>query len=287
MGGAEALAGLSLVFPLGIILSSLVALLSAGVASVASRSLGANDPARQRDLFNLLLTLALVLGAGLSAAGYGGARAWVGLLGGTRAVLDYGTAYYEILVLGSFFTILGLSSSLLIRATGQIRQAMVFSAVAVVANVVLAVALVRGLHFGVRGAAAGTGLAMLLYCALNVQHLLRGRTALVLGPLRLYLNWPLTREVMAIGSSAFIMQATNFVRQVLILNRQLTTARPPSWRFFGAVYRVYVFSMLPAFGLLQGLQPTVGINHGAGNYRRSSAGSAGISGERRGAASAH
>ncbi|MBC8082117.1 MAG: polysaccharide biosynthesis C-terminal domain-containing protein, partial [Hymenobacter sp.] len=214
--GTDALAGLALVFPLTIIVSSLVGLLSAGLASIASRSLGAGDPARQRDLLNLLLTLSLLLATVVSATGYGFARDWVTLLGATGTVLDYGAAYYEILVLGSFFTLFGLSSSMLIRATGQIRQAMTYSAVAVVANMVLAAALVKGLHLGVRGAAAGTGLAMLLYCGLNLQHLLRGRTALALAPLRLYFDWALTREIVAIGSSAFVMQATNFVRQVLI-----------------------------------------------------------------------
>ncbi|RFP64322.1 hypothetical protein D0N36_14795 [Hymenobacter lapidiphilus] len=158
---------------------------------------------------------------------------------------------------------------MLIRATGQIRQAMSFSAGAVVANMVLAAVLVRGLHWGVRGAALGAGLAMLLYCALNLFHLLRGRTALVLGRPRLYFDWPLTREIMAIGSSAFLMQATSFVRQVLIFKSVASYGTTAELAFFGAVYRIYGFSLLPVFGLLQALQPTVGINHGAGNYERS------------------
>ncbi len=267
--GAGALAGLTLVFPLTILTTSLVGLLSAGVASVASRSLGAGDTARQYHLLNLLLTLSLGLGGALSIIGYGFAREAVALLGATGAVLDHGVAYYEILVLGSFFTLFGLSSSVLIRATGQIRQAMTYSAVAVAANMVLAAGLVRGLHLGVRGAAAGTGLAMLLYCSLNLQYLLRGRTALALAPLRLHFGWSLTREILAIGASAFVMQATNFVRQVLIFKSVAHYGTAAELAFFGAVYRVYGFSMLPAFGLLQALQPTVGINHGAGNYHRS------------------
>ncbi|UOQ70196.1 MATE family efflux transporter [Hymenobacter cellulosilyticus] len=267
--GPDALAGLVLVFPLTVINSSLVALLSAGFSSVASRSLGADDPARQRDLLNLLLTLSLVLGGTVSLLGYGFARQAVALLGGTGAVLRYGAAYYEILALGGFFTLLSLSSSTLIRATGQIRQAMTYSATAVITNMVLAATFVKGLHMGVRGAALGTGLAMLLYCVLNLQHLLRGRTALALGPVRPYFNWPLTREIVGIGSSAFLMQATSFVRQVLIFKSVAHYGTAAELAFFGAVYRVYGFSQLPVFGLLQALQPTVGINHGAGNYLRS------------------
>ncbi|GAA3945331.1 MATE family efflux transporter [Hymenobacter algoricola] len=267
--GPAALAGLTLTFPLTLLVSSLVGLLSAGVASVASRSLGADDPARQRELLNVLLTLSLLLAGVVGGSGYYFARSWVQLLGATGAVLDYGTAYYQTLVLSSFFTLLGLSTSVLIRATGQLRQAMTFSAVAVLANLVLAALLVRGLHLGVRGAALGTGGAMLLYAALNLQHLLRGRTALALGPLRLRLEWPLTREILAIGSSAFLMQATQFGRQVLIFKSVAHYGSVAELAFFGAVYRVYSFSMLPVFGVLQALQPTVGINHGAGQHRRS------------------
>lgn len=267
--GPEALAGLVLVFPLTVINSSLVALLSAGFSSVASRSLGAGDPARQRDLLNLLLTLSLVLGGAVTLLGYSFARDWVTLLGGTGLVLDQGTAYYEMLALSSFVTLLGLSSSMLIRASGQIRQAMMYSAATVVTNMVLAATLVKGLHLGVRGAALGTGLAMLLYCGLNLQHLLRGRTALALGPVRPYFNWPLTREILSIGSSAFLMQATSFVRQVLIFKSVAHYGTAAELAFFGAVYRIYGFSQLPVFGLLQALQPTVGINYGAGNYPRS------------------
>jgi len=127
---------------------------------------------------------------------------------------------------------------------------------------------VRGLHLGVRGAALGTGAAMLLYTALNLQHLLRGRTALALGPLRLQLNWPLTREILAIGSSAFLLQATHFGRQVVIFKSVAHYGSVAEMAFFGAVYRVYSFSLLPVFGLLQALQPMVGINHGAGRMRR-------------------
>lgn len=267
--GPEALAGLVLVFPLTVINASLVALLSAGFSSVASRSLGADEPTRQRDLLNLLLTLSVVLGGTVSLLGYGLAPQLVALLGGTGAVLRYGTAYYQILALGGFFTLLSLSSSMLIRATGQLRQAMTFSATAVVTNMVLAAIFVKGLHLGVQGAALGTGLAMLLYCGLNLQHLLRGRTALALGPVRPYFNWPLTREILGIGFSAFLMQATSFVRQVLIFKSVTHYGTAAELAFFGAVYRIYGFSLLPVFGLLQVLQPTVGINYGAGNHLRS------------------
>ena len=267
--GAEALAGVSLVFPLTVLTGSLVSLLAAGGASVLSRAIGAGDDDRQGRVLGNLLTLALVAAAGLLLLGYPWAAGWLKLLGGTGPVLTYATQYYRVLVLGSFFTLYGLAANALIRAEGNIRQAMLLAAGAVVANVLLAGLLVRGLGWGVPGVALATSLAMLLYCAGNLWYFRSGRAGFAVGSLRPRLDKELARAILSVGLSAFLMQATNCVRQVFIFKSVAAYGQAADLAFFGAVYRIFSFSLLPAFGFFQALQPIVGVSYGAGRYGRS------------------
>lgn len=267
--GADALAGVSLVFPLTVLTGSLVSLLAAGGASVLSRAIGAGDEDRQRRLLGNLLTLSLVAAGGLLLLGYPWAASWLKLLGGRGAVLTYATQYYRVLVLGSFFTLYGLVSNALIRAEGNLRQAMLLAAGAVVANGGLAAGLVRGLGWGVPGVALATSLSMALYCAGNLWYFRSGRATFAVGALRPRLDQALAREILSVGLSAFLMQATNCVRQVFIFKSVAAYGTAADLAFFGAVYRVFSFSVLPAFGFFQALQPIVGISYGAGRYGRS------------------
>ena len=76
------------------------------------------------------------------------------------------------------------------------------------------------------------------------------------------------KDVLSFGLSAFFLQATNFVRQTLIFKSMSHYGTDSDLAFFGAVFRIFVFSVTPVFGLLQVLQPVVGINYGAGNFER-------------------
>jgi len=267
--GADALAGVSLVFPLTILIAAVTGLLSGGSASVLSRAIGAGRTDVQRKVLGNLFTLSLVFSLALALPGYAWAEQLVGLMGGPARISAYGSEYWRVFLLGAFFQVFGLSSNVLIRAEGNVGQAMRLAAGAVLADVLFSYVLIGYFDLGVRGGAWGTVLSMLLYCLLNLRYLLSGRSALPAGGLRPGADKELTREVLSVGVSALVMQGANFVRQVILFKTIAHYATGEELAFFGAVYRLYTFAVLPVFGLVQSLQPAVGINYGAGQYGRS------------------
>jgi putative MATE family efflux protein len=266
--GTEALAGVSLYFPLSLITTSLIVLICSGGASILSRAIGSGDWDTQQKLFSTVFTLALIISLFLTGIGLLFSKTLIELMGGSGKTLDAGSAYYRICSMGSFFTIAGLSFSALIRAEGKMKQAMTYTAVSVILNLVLAPVFINLLSMGIEGAAWASNTGMFVYFLLTANYFVSGKASFYTGKLHLQLDRNLTKNILLIGLSSFFLQAGNFIRQTFIFKSIAYYGTAEDVAFFGAVFRIFVFSVTPVFGILQALQPIVGINYGAGNYER-------------------
>lgn len=266
--GSEALAGVSLYFPISLITTSFIALICSGGASILSRAIGSENKNIQQKLFSTVFTLALIISLLLTSIGLLFSKTLIGLIGGSGAMLDAGSSYYKICAIGSFFTVAGLSLSALIRAEGKMKQAMTYTAVSVILNMILAPVLINFFSMGIEGAAWASNIGMLAYFFLTISYFLSGKASFETGKIRLYLDIELTKNILSIGLSSFLMQAGNFIRQTFIFKSVSYYGTESDVAFFGAVFRIFIFSVTPVFGILQALQPIVGVNYGAGNYER-------------------
>ena len=82
-------------------------------------------------------------------------------------------------------------------------------------------------------------------------------------------NHQIAAGIFSVGLSALIMQLNGFVRQVILFKTVTWYSSGTDVAFFSAVFRVHSFSVIPIFGMLQAMQPIVGINFGAKQYDRS------------------
>lgn len=266
--GAEALAGVSLYFPISIITSSLIVLICSGGASILSRAIGSGDEEVQKKLFKTLFTLAVIIATFLTLTGIFFSELFIGLMGGTGAMLKYGATYYQTCAMGSFFTVGGLTLSALIRAEGKMKQAMMYTATSVVLNIILAPLLIHTCSFGIEGAAWASNIGMFVYFLLAANYIISGKPSFKTGKLALTLDRDLAKSILTIGLSSFLMQAGNFIRQTFIFKSVAYYGTDSDVAYFGAVFRIFAIAVTPVFGILQALQPIVGINYGAGNYER-------------------
>jgi putative MATE family efflux protein len=267
--GAEALAGVSLLLPLTTLLASVVGWIATGAASVLSRALGAGDSSLAGKIFNQVLFLSLLASGLLMGLGYGFSDSLVGLMGGNGEALGYGKDYLMVWLGGSFFTIFGMASNALIRSEGKMKKATVFAGISVLVDCLLTPLLVQGLGWGVRGTALSTVLSMAVYALLTGLYFVHKKPAYSLDKIRVQVHPSILRPILAIGLSAFVMQSTNFVRQLFIFQSMAYYASPAQLAFFSAVFRIFSFALIPVFGVLQALQPVAGVNFGAKNYQRS------------------
>lgn len=266
--GTEALAGVSLYFPIAVLTTSFTVLICSGAASLMSRAIGAENKEKQKTIFYTAFTLAVIVSVALTLIGFFLSATIISWMGGTGKMLDFGSRYYKCCSLGSFFTVTGLTLNALIRAEGKMKQAMVFTGISVLVNAILAPLLICFFNFGIAGAAWASNIAMMIYLFLVITYFSKHKPSFQLAKYRLQLDMQLSRDMITIGLSSFLLQAGNFIRQTIIFKSVAHYGNDQDVAFFGAVFRIFSIAVTPVFGILQCLQPIVGINYGAGNYQR-------------------
>lgn len=137
-----------------------------------------------------------------------------------------------------------------------------------VLNLALDPVFIFGLHMGVSGAALATVLSQLVSCAWVVRFLTGKKALYRIQKKHLRVSGKLTREIIALGMSGFIMQGTNCLVQV-VCNATL--------KIYGGDLYVGIMTVinsareilsLPVSGITNGAQPVLGYNYGAKNYHK-------------------
>ncbi|MDF1534825.1 MAG: MATE family efflux transporter, partial [Methanosarcinaceae archaeon] len=101
-----------------------------------------------------------------------------------------------------------------------------------------------------------------------LYYFVSGKSVLALKLKNLKLQYNIVRETIAIGISGFVRQASTSV-MVVILNHNLAFyGGDVAIAAFGVINRLMMIIFMPMFGTIQGMQPIVGFNYGAGNYKR-------------------
>lgn len=268
--GPEALAGISLTIPLFVLNSAFISLVSAGSASLLSRALGGSDNHVQPQLLFQVFILCIAGSLLLSVIGYFHATSLLRLMGAKGESLVAGVAYYKISMLGSFFSIFGLCLSALIRAEGNMKYAMSVTAAGVVINIFFNPIFIKYLNLGVAGSAWATVLSMVFYTLFNAVYFFRKKIFDKKIIRYFALDIALITEICGIGLSAMIMQLSSLVRQVFLFRSvSFYSNSEHEIALFATIYRIFSFSIIPVFGMLQALQPIAGMNYGADQTKRS------------------
>lgn len=267
--GADALAGVSMSIPLMVLNTALLNLIAAGANSLLSRSIGSGDRTIQERIFAHILLLSIAASVVLMIPGLFFAAPVIALTGASGNILHHGVQYYAASQAGSFFSVFGLVSSGLIRAEGQIKQAMLISLYGVMINMLLNPFFIICLRMGVQGSALATVVSMIFYCVLTTRYFLSGKSVVCIRINQNIWRNSIFRDIVAVGFSAMLMQLSSFIRQIFLFKAVIRYGTGEQVALFSAIYRLFSFSIIPVFGFLQALQPVVGINYGAGKYRRS------------------
>ncbi|GHC54615.1 MATE family efflux transporter [Neogemmobacter tilapiae] len=266
--GAEALAAVSLGFPVVMILTALSTLIGGGMSSLMARQLGAGDREAAGASFARAHGLALVLsGLGIGLFLMGG-RAMLGALApedGPVAAMAYG--YLLILILAMpVQLILGLHADAF-RNEGRAGLVALLSFFVNLANMAGNYALIVWCDLGLAGSALGTVLAQVLGLGLLILVRARAGQGLPLamlwrhrwtggwGPM-LLLGAPLCLGFIGIAVVAMAVIVT--LRMVAGADYGVLVAG------YGVVTRLLGFAFLPQMAMALAMQSIVGNNHGAG-----------------------
>lgn len=270
--GADALAGITLVYPVVMLMVTMAAGgMGGGVASAIARALGAGRQTDADALVAHALAIALAMSALFTAGVLLGGPALYAALGGSGAALDAAVAYSTIVFLGAVtYWVLNTLASIL-RGTGQ----MVVPAVVLVAGESLHLGLAPALIFGwgplpalgVRGAALSLVFSLAVRALVLLAYLLAGRSVVHLRLRGLRPRAALFADILRVGLPASLNTVlTNL--NVILITGLVGGYGTAALAGYGIGSRLEYLQIPLVFGLGSALVTLVGTNVGAGQAAR-------------------
>lgn len=266
--GADAIAGLTVTFPVMNLSAAVGVLVGAGSASRISILLGqGRREDAEKVLGNALMwilinasiyltLLALFLDPILMA------------FGASEVTLPYAHDFMTVILPGMLVMNLTFSFNNVMRASGYPTRAMVTMLIGAGLNIILVSLFVLGLGFGIRGAALATDLSMTVSGAFVMGHFLRRSSTLRFRRGIFGLRWRIFADIAAIGAAPSVVNASACLINI-ILNKSLYMYGGDAAIGAAGVFVTYT-SLLTSviIGMAHGLQPILGYNYGAGRYDR-------------------
>lgn len=175
---AEAVAGVSLMFPLTYLFISTAMGLSAATVALISQHVGANNDRMADKVVAQTLLFAIAVSVILAVGGFLG-RHWIlDMIGARGQVFVEALVYIEVIFASLPLTFLFFAFRSSLRAAGDTKTAMWLMVISAGFNVILDPFLILGwgpfLAWGTRGAAIATFVSRLLATAVGLYILLRG-----------------------------------------------------------------------------------------------------------------
>jgi putative MATE family efflux protein len=266
--GTMAIAGLSVVFPLQMIVMSVGMLFGIGGASVISRFLGAGNTSGAARAYGNIAVAAVVSGVLLSITGLSFSRQILGLFGASAEIMPYASDYYGIIIFASPLFVIAMTGNNVLRSVGMAKSAMTTMITGAVANIILDPIFIFGFGMGVKGAALATVISQFLAVSYQFSELRTSKSGLSLNRHTMKPDMAVMRQVVAVGLSSFVRNVAASFVFALVNNRLLLYGSELSIAVYGITVRLARFLILPLIGIAQGLQPIVGYNWGAGRVAK-------------------
>ncbi|WP_078592724.1 MATE family efflux transporter [Evansella clarkii] len=266
--GIQGVAGVTIAFPLMMIMMAVAAAVGIGGASVISRRLGEKREEDANKVFGNILTMIFVV----SIAGFLSAFLFLEemlyLFGATAEILPYARDYLFPILIGTFFFSFAFTTNAIIRSEGNARFAMMTMIIPSVLNILLDPVFIIYLDMGVQGAAIATVIAQASVSIVIVRYFMTGKSTLFFSLADMKPRFDLIKEVVVIGMPAFFRQVAGSVMMIAINTMLIRFGSEFYVGVFGIVQRVLMFTLMPMMGILQGMQPMIGYNYGAKEYDR-------------------
>ena len=269
--GEQALAAVTYVFPVQFMMISVAVGTGVGINSLISRRLGAKrfedaDMAASHGYRLAFLNWILFALIGIFAS-----KPLLHVMTQTPYIRENGSVYLSIIMIGSLFVFVQVSTEKILQATGNMVIPMLCGLVGGISNICLDPLFIFGIgpfpEMGVKGAAVATVIGQIFSMCLG-QAVLFGKKHPVKIMIRGF-RWDknVLKEIYVVGGPAILMQGIGSILQ-FCMNMILGSFTETAVAIMGIYGRLQSFIFMPVIGLNQGVLPIMGYNYGARNRKR-------------------
>ena len=260
--GPEAIAGLGITFPLMNLSGAFGAAVGVGASTCISVKLGQKDYKMAEHLLGNTVTLNLIVGLLFMVVCFIFLNPILRFFGASDVTLPYAREFMEVILAGNMITHMYFGMNAVLRAAGKPRHAMYAVLFTVGMNIALVIAFVWWFRWGIRGAALATivsqsmALCWQLWIFSNKKELLHLKRGIY------KLKADLVRNIISIGISPFLMNATACIVVIFRYGGDMAVGAYSIANSIAMVFFMFVI------GVNQGMQPIAGYNYGAMKYDR-------------------
>jgi putative MATE family efflux protein len=274
--GTDAIGGLTMAFPIQMIVMAFALMIGIGGASVFSRAYGRNDQDSMYETTNTAVRLGLFLAIILTILGLVFLDDLLLFFGANPENIGYAQDYLGVILFGVSFQSISMILNNLTRAEGRAKVAMISMVLGTGLNIILDPIFIFdwGFGLGVQGAAIATVISQFVNFAFITYKTFDKDSVLTIAFHKFYhLNKTALFDIIKIGLPTFIRNALGAFLTIILLKLIDAYTITDSEQtvlvsVYGVINRVLMFILMPGFGLVQGLAPISGYNFGAKNWDR-------------------
>ena len=267
--GAMGIAGVTISFPIMLIMMSFSILVGVGANTLFSIRLGEGRREEAERILGNAAILLFVIPLLVSIVALIYLTPLLRLLGTSEALMPLARSYAQIILFGAALGTTGHGLSHFIRSDGHPQISMIAMLIGGIANTILDGLFIFGFGWGMEGAAWATVIAQALSFVWCFGYFLSPKANTRFHRRHLHLDFRrVVLPMLTIGFSPFSMQMANSLLNV-ILNRGLHQyGGEKAVAVMGILMAYMSIIFMPCFGIAQGVQPLMGYNYGAHQYAR-------------------
>jgi len=266
--GALAIAGITISFPIMLILMAFGMLVGLGATSLISIRLGQNKQEDAEQIMGNAMILLIVLMLGTTVVGLAFLEPLLRVFGASADVMPYAKDYLRIILIGAVFQGIGFGMNNFIRAEGSPKIAMLTMLIGAILNTILDPIFIYIFKWGIQGAALATVISQAASSIWVLSHFLGGKSILKVQKQNLRLKMDVVLSIFSIGFAPFMMQLAASVVNGVMNNQLVEFGGDMAISAMGIITSVSTLILMPIFGINQGSQPIIGFNYGAKKYDR-------------------
>ena len=265
--GKQAVAAVSVAFPLSLVFSGIGLTFGAGAGSYISRLLGKKDKASADKVASVAMFSSIIIGVLVAAVILLFLMPVLGFMGAIPSIFDMAEEYAVIFVISTVFSTANVTAGNLAVAQGASNISLTAMISGAVLNVILDPICITTLSMGVKGAAAATLISQIVTSTIYIWFFACEKSYIKISFVQFKPSAQIYGEILKVGVSMLLLQLLSSLSMSRI-SAAAGAYGEDAIAAMGIVLRIVTLGVNVVFGYMKGFQPMAGFNYGAQNYMR-------------------
>ncbi|KAB0576766.1 putative MATE family efflux protein [Fusobacterium naviforme] len=265
--GKEAVAAVSVAFPIQLIFLGIGLTFGAGAGSYISRLLGGNNKKEASIVATVALLTSAILGIVTAIVLFYYLDGVLKFMGAIPSIIEISKSYTGIFIVGGILGAINVTVGNLAVAQGAAKISLKAMILGSISNMILDPIFIFGFNLGVRGAAIATLIARVITSLMYLIYFVGDKNLIEIKLPNFKPTVAIYKEILKIGISLLILQILQTI-SISKISYAASFYGEEAIAAMGIVLRIVTLGTNVVFGYMKGLQPLAGFNYGAKNYER-------------------